>query len=59
MATIYKCDKCGKTIKTDKFNINLSDPYRKLGADLYMSYVFCEKCVKLPYNFFKKFLNKR
>ncbi len=59
MSTIYKCDKCGKTIKSkDKFSINLSGPYSKLKDNSYMSFEFCEKCAKSPFNNLKNYLNK-
>ena len=59
MATIHKCDKCGKILKTNQFGLNITDWDRSLMEKSYNSFEFCEKCVKPLTVYLKKFLAKK
>ncbi len=60
MATIYKCDKCGKIIKYSRFKVEIIDYDRKLLEEEYNfnSFIFCEKCIKPFIKHFKGLLKK-
>jgi hypothetical protein len=56
MSTIYKCDKCKKTITRNKsVNLSVSDTNGLIGPNsFYTSYDLCEKCAKKDSKFLQK-----
>jgi ribosomal protein L34E len=57
MATIHKCDKCGKAIKGEQINLAFSDMAKRFFERGYNSYDFCEACAKPLAIYLKGFLN--
>lgn len=59
MSTIYKCDKCGKTIKGNIVNFSFADSDKKVFPKYYNQFEFCETCVKPLAIYVKNFLAKK
>lgn len=58
MTTIYKCDKCKKTIKDSNkgISIRISDYSNLLGDNFWLNYELCAKCAKGNIKQIKKLL---
>lgn len=56
MSRLYQCDKCGKIIKSNGFDLSVTDDSNFLLDGRYNSFNFCEKCAKPLAKYFKKFL---
>ena len=56
MATIHKCDKCGKVIKEKAINFSFRDTEKLFFDGWFNNYEFCEKCAKPLAVYVKGFL---
>ncbi|PJB15807.1 hypothetical protein CO116_03155 [Candidatus Falkowbacteria bacterium CG_4_9_14_3_um_filter_38_19] len=56
MATIHKCDKCGKTIKGEAIVFSFRDTEKLFFDGWFNNYEFCEKCAKPLAVYVKGFL---
>jgi len=56
MATIYKCDKCGKTIKKDKLDVSINDWGRLISENISNRFEFCESCAKPVASYLRKYI---
>lgn len=56
MATIHKCDKCGKNINESAINFSFRDMDKKFFQNWFNNFDFCEECVKPLAVYVKGFL---
>lgn len=56
MATLHKCDKCGKTIKGHEISVSFSDFDKKFFEKWTNRFDFCPSCVKPLASYVKVFL---
>jgi len=57
MATIHKCDKCGKKIKKGKVDISIGDWERVVTEKFATRFEFCATCAKPVAIYLNKYIS--